>query len=107
MVMTISVDSLSRFKDTEVVSKDGALTFGLWDRLDFTNLDDLPEEDITTLQVDQRFAGRPDLIAEEIYGSSFLEWVITMSNRPLNPLGFPKAGTIIKFPKKGIVFRNF
>jgi hypothetical protein len=105
--MAITIDSLSRFGDTEIVSKNGTISFGLWNRYNFTNLNDLPEEDITTIQIDQTFAGRPDLIADQYYGSPFLEWVVTMSNRPLNPLGFPQAGTIIKIPKRGAVFRNF
>ena len=105
--MTISVDSLSRFKDTEAVSKDNSISFGLWKRPAFTNLDDLAEEDITTFQVTQFRAGRPDLIANDLYGTPSLEWVITMANRPLNPLGFPRAGSIIRVPKKDTVFRDF
>jgi hypothetical protein len=105
--MAITVDSLSRFGSTEIVSKNGIISFGLWNRYNFTNLNDLPEEDVTTIQINQNFAGRPDLIANEYYGSPYLEWIVTMSNRPLDPLGFPKAGTIIKIPKRGAVFGNF
>jgi hypothetical protein len=98
-------DSTSRFAETEVIMVNNVTTYGLWVRPDVVNPDDLNQEDIVTYAVDQATAGRPDLISNQQYGTPFLEWVIVMFNRPLNTLGWPKAGTVIKFPSKQAVRR--
>lgn len=103
--MSIQTNSLSRFNETEPIVRDGVSTFGLWIRPDVINIKDINEQDLVTIKVDQRHAGRPDVIANEQYGTSFLEWVVVMFNRPLNPLGWPQAGTIIKIPNRQVVSR--
>ena len=101
--MAITPGSFSRFLETDPVKKDGIETFGLWVRQDFLKREDLNEDDLITLNINQRFAGRPDLIALNNYGTSLLEWVVIMFNRPLNPLGWPLAGSVIQIPERSLV----
>ena len=103
----IRIDSLSRFRETETIHKDSVDTFGLWVRPAFLDERNLNEEDIIKVNIDQSRAGRPDLIANEFYETSLLEWIVVMFNRPLNTLGWPRAGTIIKIPSRTAVLRNF
>lgn len=98
-------NDFSRFKETELVTRQGVQTFGRWVRPDFVNLSKLEAEDIISLTIDQRFAGRPDLISLEFYGVPQLEWIVVMFNNPLNPLGFPVIGSVIKLPSKAAVSR--
>ena len=104
--MPIEVPSTSRFTITEAIIRDGKETFGRWKRPAFTDLDTLNEDDILTFSVDSSFAGRPDLIAFDQYGSSLLEWVVVMSNRPKNTLGFPPIGSVIRLPSRALVLVN-
>ena len=93
----------SRFKLTEAILVNGKETYGLWKPFSFTNLDELDEKDIMTIKVNGTQARRPDLIALKYYGSSLFEWVVIMSNKPQNPLGWPKANEIIRLPVPGLI----
>lgn len=103
--MSIETTSLSRFNQTEPVIRDGRTTFGLWVRPLAVDPNAIDEQDLITIKVDQQHAGRPDVIANEQYNTPYLEWVVTMFNRPLNPLGWPQAGLIIKIPSKQAISR--
>ena len=105
--MGLRIDSLSRFTNTESIIKDTINTFGLWQRPFFLDECNLNEDDITTISIDQNFAGRPDRIADEYYQTPLLDWIVVMFNRPLNTIGWPQAGTVIKIPAAIVVLRNF
>lgn len=47
--------------------------------------------------------GRPDKIAQAVYGDDKLDWVIIAFNSPLNPLGWPKTGERVEYPAESIV----
>lgn len=104
--MPITQNDLSRFKQTSPVILNGIETFGLWSRPSFVDPSTLQDEDIITMSIDQQHAGRPDLIAYEVYDTPALEWVIVMFNKPLNPLGWPFVGTVIKLPTKAAIVRE-
>jgi hypothetical protein len=103
--MPIKLDSTSRFTQTEPVIHNGREAFGLWKRPDALNPDMIDEDSIVMFPIDQRLAGRPDIIAQEQYGTPLLEWIIIMFNKPLNPLGWPKVGTVIRMPRRDVVAR--
>ena len=103
--MAISLDSTSRFRETEPVIKDRRETFGLWNRPEQLIEENLNEEEMIRLVIDQRTAGRPDIISQEQYGTPFYDWIIIMFNRPQNTMGFPRAGTVIKIPTSAVVRR--
>ena len=46
-------------------------------------------------KVPNNFADRPDLIANHLYNSTDLWWVIYWSNAIVDPFGRPKAGEVI------------
>lgn len=104
--MPIRPFDLSRFFQTEPVIRNGIETFGLWSRPDFLVPSNLNDDDLVKISVDGSLAGRPDLIALQEYETPLLEWVVVMFNRPLNPLGWPQVGTVIKIPKRSAVTRN-
>ena len=95
--------TLSRFRLTETIIIDGKETFGLWKPFTFTELSDLNNEDIITVKINNSFAGRPDLIAQKYYGSPSLEWIVIMSNKPQNPLGWPRINEIVRLPISRLV----
>lgn len=99
----MQTDNLSRFKTTEPITIDQKETYGLWDPPTYTNLTQLNTNQIITIKIDQSLAGRPDLIANKHYGTPLLEWVIIMSNKPQNPLGWPKTGQTIKIPNRTLI----
>lgn len=102
--MPIDTDSLSRFKFSESVIINGKETFGLWKRPDFMKIENVPDTEVSYFAVDQSTAGRPDLISQQFYRTPYLEWVVIMFNKPLNPIGWPKSGTVIQLPSSKIVF---
>jgi hypothetical protein len=56
----------SRFTKTDLVTMSGYETYGQWVRQDFL-VTELPESQIGRYQVTTARAGRPDLIAAEVY----------------------------------------
>jgi len=104
--MAINTDSSSRFCYSEPIVVDGKETFGRWVRPSFLSKENIDEENIVKLIINSISAGRPDLIAQEYYGDSKLEWIVVMFNRPLNPIGWPRAGTVIEIPQRSILFTN-
>jgi hypothetical protein len=67
--------------------------------------ENLEDDEIVIITVDQRIAGRPDIIASEQYGTSFYDWIVIMFNRPQDTMDFPRAGTVIKIPAPSVVKR--
>jgi len=47
--------------------------------------------------------GRPDLIADAVYGLDSLDWVLITFNNVINVFGWPKSGEIISWPDSSIV----
>jgi len=103
--MSIELDSFSRFTDTQPIIRSNKETFGLWSRPEELLPENLDDNEIITIAIDQRLAGRPDIIALEQYRSQYLEWIIIMFNRPLSILGWPRAGTTIQIPTERAVRR--
>ena len=94
----------SRFAKSELIYVDGKETYGMWNRPNFMKIDNVPQDQIRQYQVNQSTAGRPDLIALDIYDSQDLAWVVIMFNSPLNTIGWPQAGLVIKLPLRATVF---
>jgi len=101
--MAIEIRPFSRFSGTQIVTKDGHVTFGLWTRPSFVDESLLDDDDVLEIAIDQDLAGRPDLIAQQQYGTPLLAWVVVMFNRPQNPLGWPLTGTTIRLPAASLV----
>jgi hypothetical protein len=98
--------SFSRFKNTQFIQRGNVTTYGRWTRPSFLDRSLIDPTEIQKVKIDQTLARRPDLIALKLYGIPELDWVITMFNRPLNTLGWPKAGIVIEAPTKKIVMQN-
>lgn len=97
------LDNFSRFFQTPEILEQGKETFGVWVQPQY--LKERPdEENISIFRVTTQTEGRPDLIANELYGSPMLDWVLIAFNKVRDPLNWPKAGDAIEYPLDIIVF---
>lgn len=96
-------DPQSRFGLSTPIIFDGVETFGLVTPYSFLNPDNLKPTDITSLAITPDLAGKPWAIAQKLYNSPVLDWVIVLFNKPLNPVGWPAIGTVIKAPSVSVV----
>lgn len=106
--MSIRAEPGSRLQFTDIILSDVAGVgkvemYGPWVLPNF--LKTRPSNDnIGRFYVTADFEGRPDRVAESIYGSSQLEWVIIAFNNALDVLNWPTAGLIIEYPLSNVVF---
>jgi hypothetical protein len=106
------LDNFSRLLRTQQIIFQEKETFGSWSS--FPWLEIRPsDESISTFYVTSALAGRPDLIANQIYGSSLLDWVlISFNSRVGNDetaakgLNWPKAGQTIEYPAASLVMSS-
>lgn len=93
----------SRFFQTDEVIVEGKETVGVWNPPDF--IKKRPEDDkIGRFRVTTQTEGRPDMIANEIYGTPKLQWVLISFNKIRDPLNWPRAGDTIEYPVEEVVF---
>lgn len=106
----LSVDPSSRFQLTDaisVVTPEGNVTetFGMWVRPSFLRTRPSSEL-IRRMVVPASMEGRPHIIADQIYGTQLLDWVIIAFNNAYDVLNWPDAGTTIEYPEPSIVFSS-
>ena len=95
--------STSRFKLTPLVRYNNILTPGLMKRFDF--LDNIDDDKILNIEIDGSRAGRPDLISNDIYGTTLYKWILILFNNVTDPFDeWPKVGTTIKAPTNDVVW---
>lgn len=104
----MQLDQGSRFQGTPTVllmTTNGQLveTMGVWKRPAFLRIRPNPDQ-IGTYQVQTGRVGRPDLIAAELYGSAFLDWILIAFNQAMDVLNWPQAGMIIEYPLPRLIF---
>lgn len=100
----------SRFRQTPQTIVDGVETLGPWVQPSW--LKKKPNDaSIGVFRVNNAFEGRPDLIAERLYGSSLFDWVLIAFNAAHNNdvgarigLNWPAAGATIIYPLDSIVY---
>jgi hypothetical protein len=73
----------------------GPIGLEIWNRYDFQS-----DPSDTVYVVEQKFTGRPDLIANAFYGDWSLWWIICQLNRILDPYLEIEQGTILLLPSK-------
>lgn len=100
--MALQTNRSSRLADTQTILFNGVETYGRWAQQSFLT-DEISEDDITYLVIDNSVAGRPDLIADNEYGDSLLDWVIIAFNKPRSTLNWPRSGDVIRLPKRRLV----
>jgi len=104
--MPIELDSFSRFLETQVIIVDGKETFGSWKEPEFLKRELDEQLEIIKIRVDNTTQGRPDIIANDLYGSPQFFWVLIAFNKPKNPVGWPPTGAVIKAPTSEVVLSN-
>jgi len=95
-------DEYSRLNLNEDIIYDDVVTVGRWQRQGFLTKRP-PQASIRVFRVTSALEGRPDLIAESIYGVSALDWVLIAFNNVREPLNWPRTGDIIEYPISSIV----
>ena len=96
------LDQFSRFQRTESVIFDGVETYGSWVQPSF--LAKRPQENqIGVFRVTSALEGRPDSIADQLYGTPLLDWVLISFNNARRSLNWPKAGDTIEYPLDTVV----
>ena len=99
--MPIELITNGRFNQSEPVVKNGQLTYGLWAKQDF--LKEQADDDIIYI-VDNTKAGRIDLIANDVYGTTDLYWIIPAAMHQINFANWPTTGTVLRLPSISRVF---
>ena len=92
----------SRFSTTEMVTVKGQSTFGYWNMPTLLSKP-LDPSDTVSILITSDLAGRPDLIAQQYYNMSELDWLIIAFNHALDVFNWPKVGTVITIPSSFMV----
>jgi hypothetical protein len=100
--MMADLDQFSRFQASQPIIYDGVDTFGTWTQPSF--LRERPQEDqIGVFRVTSPLEGRPDLIANQLYGTPLLDWVLISFNNARRSLNWPRSGDTIEYPLETVV----
>lgn len=103
--MAIQLDINSRFQFTPPILFDGVETFDFWVKPSFIR--DRPDESlILRFFVSATEEGRPDIIANIVYGDSLLDWVVIAFNNPREIFNWPPAGIVIELPSQSLIVRE-
>lgn len=100
--MPIDYNENSRFRKSKPIAVSGVETQGRWVRPGW--LVERPSADkVRRYRVPSEHEGRPDLIAQSVYGSSELDWVLLVFNGVRDTLNWPRAGSVIEYPIDSVV----
>lgn len=94
--------SYSRFTKTPVFITNGVETYGKWIQYRFLTARPTDNQ-IGVFRVSNQFEGKPDLIANSIYGTPMLDWVLIAFNNASDVFNWPRAGDTIEYPIESIV----
>lgn len=97
--MATETQTYSRFSQTEPILFDGCETYGRWNN----PLSSAIYDSLIVVVVDARYAGRPDIIADVLYGDSSLDWALIAVNNVTETLNWPSAGSTIKAPNPSVM----
>lgn len=98
--MTVRSDKAINGRYTQGGKADStSTTIGWWERTIF------PQSPLdVTLVITKKYAGRPDLIAYDMYGKSTMMWVVLQYNNVVDLQEDLTEGTTIRLPTKGRLF---
>ena len=100
--MAINLSPRSRFRFSQPIIVNGVETYGKWTPPPFM-VDGVDPSKVQSFLVTNGVEGRPDLIANTVYGDPRLDWVIIAFNNPLDVLNWPKVGQLIRYPLASVV----
>lgn len=78
---------------------------GFWARPSFLDRQ-FTAEQIAFYRVTTQTEGRPNVIANELYGSEEYEWILLAFNDVVDTLTWPKSGSVIRYPKKKAILTD-
>jgi hypothetical protein len=100
MAAKLELSFKSRYKATDVYSKDTKIFFGSWQKIEIPWSDF--DEEVT---VEQKHIGALDLLAHEVYSDSSLWYVIASYNKIYDPMFGISVGDVLRIPEKTRVMR--
>lgn len=105
--MPIRTDSYSRFATTPTETYDHRTmgsheVYGKWRKPSILTRP-VSDSELVRYVVPKNREGRPDLIANDFYGVSELDWVIIAFNNALDVFNWPTAGQIVIIPQSSRV----
>lgn len=101
--MSLEKEPLNRFNLSDPILFNNVETFGLLTKYPFLDAANLEDSQIQTIAVTQEMSNNPPIISNILYGTPMLDWVIVLFNKPLNPVNWPKTGSIIRAPIADVV----
>jgi hypothetical protein len=104
--MSIAKDPHSRFLLSNPIIHNGVEAFGIMTKHFFLDQNNLKDDQIISVEITPDLAGKPWAVANKLYNSPVLDWVIVLFNRPINPVNWPYIGTVIKAPIESVVVPN-
>ncbi len=93
---------INRYKYTDKIIVEGKTTVGPYVEPPFVS--DPTNEG--TIKIPASRSGRPDLIANDLYGDPSLFWVLMIYNNVTKVMNWPKNGEVIKYPPINRVMRD-
>ncbi len=93
----------NRYKNTESISVNSVVTYGSYSSYSFMGY---PKSSAGVMKIGPELEGRPDAIANVLYGDPSLYWVLIEYNNIKNTLNWPKAGDIVYYPPEDVVLRE-
>jgi len=103
--MPINPRSNSRFLlSNPILTRDGYETYGIATKPNFLIRENLEPSEIGHEIVTPKSVGRPDRLAETIYGDPNLMWILVIFNNVEDPFNWPVNNQIVEYPIKSVVF---
>lgn len=93
---------MDRYKNLNSIDYKGHIAYGKARKYAFTSIP-ITDSRIKNYKVKAGQEGRPDLIANAVYGDSKLFWVLLEYNNVVDVFGWPKIGSIIRYPTESAV----
>jgi len=100
--MTLFANTYSRFQSTRTVLQDGEEVWGAWNQ-PFFIAEKLPQNQQMAVRIGSDREGRPDLISQDLYGTTKLDWMLIAFNNAIAVFNWPRSGTVISAPLSDIV----
>lgn len=99
----------SRYANTPSIMFDSQIgvveTLGSWVSPSFINTQ-LPDSSIGMYVVNNSEESSPHLISNTLYGTQSYDWILIAFNKVTDVIGWPKAGTVIKYPLPQVIYRE-
>lgn len=103
--MVFPLSQTSRYVNTPLITFDGKETYGKWVEMAVFKTRP-PADQVFKYQVPANYAGRIDLVAQDVYSDVNLGWVLIAFNNARDVFGWPKPLDVIEYPSFSLIFKE-